>query len=107
MTGDVQGQPTETAGGAVPPGPKGWPLIGPLLDLRRDVLGTMHKAMLRYGDVVRFAGGLPGRFGVRIYGLYHPDDVERMRTSGDDVYSKQDPSSVEIRAAVGDGLLTS
>ena len=93
--------------GAVPPGPKGPPLVGPLLDLRRDVLGTMHDAMVRFGDVVRFAGGPLGRFGVRIYGLYHPDDVERMRTSGDDVYSKQDPSSVEIRAALGDGLLTS
>lgn len=91
----------------VPPGPSGWPIIGPLLDLRRDVLGTMYKAMLRYGDVVRFAGGPPGRFRIEIYGLFHPDAVQDVRTSGDDVYSKDDPSSVEIRAVLGDGLLTS
>ena len=107
MTDDPHFQATGDGQGEVPPGPKGLPLLGPLLRLRRDVLGTMHDAMLRYGDVVRFSGGPPGRFRVRIYGLYHPDDVERMRTSGDDVYSKQDPSSVEIRAALGDGLLTS
>jgi cytochrome P450 len=93
--------------GAVPPGPRGLPVVGPLLDLRRDVLATMHGAMLRFGDVVRFAGRLPGRLGVGIYALYHPDDVQHMRTAGDDVYSKQDASSVELRGTLGDGLLTS
>jgi cytochrome P450 len=91
----------------VPPGPKGWPLIGPLLDLRRDVLGTMHKALLRFGDVVRFAGGPPGRFRVEIYALYHPDAVQKVRQSDDDMYSKDDPTSVEMRALLGNGLLTS
>jgi len=78
-----------------------------LLDLRRDVLATMLGAMLRFGDVVRFAGRLPGRLGVGIYALYHPNDVQHMRIAGDDVYSKEDPSSVELRATLGDGLLTS
>lgn len=106
MTGELDDHVRESTGGAVPPGPKGWPLIGPLLDLRRDVLGTMHKAMLRFGDVVRFAGGPPGRFRVEIYALYHPDTVQRVRESSDDVYSKNDPTSVEMRAAIGNGLLS-
>lgn len=92
---------------AVPPGPRGLPVVGPLLDLRRDVLGTLLESMRRFGDVVRFAGGLPGRLRVRIYALYHPDDVQRVRTAGDDVYAKEDRSSVELREYLGNGLLTS
>jgi cytochrome P450 len=81
--------------------------VGPLLDLRRDTLGTLHRAMLGFGDVVGFFGHPPGRRRVRIYALFHPDDVMRLRMTGDDVYSKEDPSSVEVRAFLGNGVLNS
>jgi cytochrome P450 len=107
VTGERRPAAALNHGDAVPPGPKGLPILGPLLDLRRDVLATLLEGMQRFGDVVRFAGGLPGRFGVRIYALYHPEDVQRVRTAGDDVYAKDDRSSVELRAYLGNGLLTS
>lgn len=101
-------QPAARAGKeAVPPGPRGLPLIGPLLDLRRDTLGTLLRAMLRFGDVVRFAGNPPGRPPVRIFALFHPDDVQRLRMTGDDIYTREDPSSLEVRAFLGYGVLNS
>src|SRR5438046_3024417 len=39
------------------PGPPGYPLIGNLLDLWRDVLGSLLKSRQEYGDVVRFKLG--------------------------------------------------
>ena len=107
MSGEGRQPASPKGDDAVPPGPKGLPVLGPLLDLRRDVLGTLLEGMLRFGDVVRYVGGLPGRLRVRIYALNHPEDVQRMRTTGDDVYSKQDRSSMELREFLGDGLLTS
>jgi cytochrome P450 len=90
----------------IAPGPRGVPLIGSALDLKRDILGTLHRAMLEYGDVVRFVVGPPGLRTI-VYGLFHPDGVQHVLASGSGNFCKDDPVFREIRAIFGDGLLTS
>jgi hypothetical protein len=55
------------------PGPKGLPLVGSLLDFRRDPLGLMVDAMREYGDVVRFRLGP-----MTAYLVSHPDAIEQV-----------------------------
>jgi cytochrome P450 len=95
------------APGTLPPGPKGLPVVGPLLELKKDVLGTGYRAMLEFGDVVRFAGGPPGKFHVEATALFHPDNVQHVLATGADGYYKGDDAYREVREVLGDGLLTS
>lgn len=89
------------------PGPKGLPVVGSALDLLRDILGTTLNGMLEYGDLVRFVAGPPGAMRVTAYGIAHPEDIQHVLAGAAENYSKQDSSYMEIRALVGDGLLTS
>ncbi|MGH8906510.1 MAG: cytochrome P450 [Egibacteraceae bacterium] len=88
------------------PGPRGAPLIGSALDLRRDPLGTLERAMREHGDVVRIAAGPPGAR-LAIYALFHPDGVQRVLASHAAGYRKDNQFYAELRATGGDGLLTS
>src|SRR5579872_6693205 len=90
----------------LPPGPKGLPVVGPLLELKNDILGTGYRAMLEFGDVVRFAGG-PGKFHREAVAVYHPDAVQYVLATGADNYWKGDDAYYEVRVLLGDGLLTS
>ena len=92
--------------GRVAPGPRGLPLLGSL-DLRRDVLGSLHRAMLEYGDVVRFIVGPPGRLRVQLLGLFHPEAVQHVLAGASGEYLKDTPVYREIRTTLGNGLLTS
>lgn len=98
---------TETTEPKQAPGPRGLPLVGSALDLLRDILGTSIKGQRRYGDVVRYVAGPPGPMRVIAYGIAHPDDVRQVLATRADHYSKQDAAYRELRALVGDGLLTS
>jgi cytochrome P450 len=91
---------------AVPPGPRGAPLIGSALDLRRDVLGTYERARRAYGDVVRFVAGPPG-VRATLYAVFHPDAVRRVLAGEADGYRKDNLFYEELRWALGDGLLNS
>jgi cytochrome P450 len=91
---------------AVPPGPRGAPLVGSALDLRRDVLGTYERARRAYGDVVRFAAGPPG-LRATLYAVFHPDAVRRVLAGEADGYRKDNRFYEELRWALGDGLLNS
>jgi cytochrome P450 len=91
---------------AVPPGPRGAPLVGSALDLRRDVLGTYERARRAYGDVVRFVAGPPG-IRATLYAVFHPDAVRRVLAGEADGYRKDNRFYEELRWALGDGLLNS
>jgi cytochrome P450 len=103
----VQADEIRDAGKRVPPGPKGSPVLGSALDLKNDLLGTTHRAMLEYGDVVRFTVGPAGRFQEEAYGVFHPDFVQQVLTSKTAGYVKDDGVWNELRHLLGDGLLTS
>jgi cytochrome P450 len=91
----------------VAPGPKGLPIVGSAFGLIFDILGTSLNGMLKYGDVVRYVAGPPGPMRVIAYGIAHPDGVQHVLAGGADHYSKQDATYTELRALVGNGLLTS
>ena len=60
---------------AAPPHPRGNPVLGSALDLRRSQIRTYERVMREYGDVVRLAVGPPGvRFD--LYCVFHPDGVK-------------------------------
>jgi len=89
------------------PGPRGLPLVGSALDLIRDILGTTLEGQRRYGDIVRYVAGPPGPLRVVAYGLAHPDGAQQVLAGNAARYSKQDAAYNELRALVGNGLLTS
>ncbi len=81
--------------------------MGSALDFLRDFLGTAYKAMLEYGDVVRFVAGPPGLRST-IYSVFHPEGVQRVLAGASERYGKAgDPIFEELRWLLGDGLLTS
>lgn len=84
------------------PGPRGLPLLGSVLELRRDVLGTLERAMLDHGDVVRFTAGP-----MVIHAVFHPDGVRRVLASNARNYRKDNQGYAETARLFGDGLLTS
>ena len=98
---------TEAVDRRLDPGPKGLPILGSALDLKNDMLGTAYRAMLEYGDVVRFTVGPPGRFQEEAFGVFHPDHIQRVLAGSADRYIKNDGVYIELRGLLGDGLLTS
>src|SRR5437867_9768511 len=92
--------------GVVPPGPKGAPVVGSLLELRKDPLGTMERAMLEFGDIVRFIGGV-GKFRVAAICLFSPDGAQHVLAGAADNYGKTGEAFQEVRDLLGNGLLTS
>jgi cytochrome P450 len=104
----VQAEEVRQAGhGRTAPGPKGSPVLGSALDLKNDLLGTVHRAMLEYGDVVRFTVGPGGRFQEQAFGVFHPDHIQHVLAGNSSNYVKDDGVYTELRSLLGDGLLTS
>ncbi|MGH9022542.1 MAG: cytochrome P450 [Acidimicrobiia bacterium] len=89
------------------PTARGLPLLGSALDLRRDFLGTMTRAMREQGDVVRFLAGPPGRMRLTMYAAFHPDDVQRVLSTESASYRKDSWIWGELAGWFGDGVLTS
>ena len=84
----------------------GRPLLGSMLDLRDDFLGTLERAHRAYGDVVRFQVG-PPRLGRQLYVVFHPEAAHQILGSQWQDYRKDTRFYSEIRDGIGDGLLTS
>jgi cytochrome P450 len=85
-----------------PPGPRGLPLLGSLGDfVWADPLRAVLTAVREHGDVVRFAFG-PYHF----YVVNHPDHIRHVLQENRQNYVKS-ASYDELRALLGDGLLTS
>jgi cytochrome P450 len=81
-------------------------LLGSMLDLRRDFLGTLERAMLDQGDVARVVVGPPGARRV-LHVITHPDGIQHVLATNSRNYAKRNPFYEEVRAWLGDGVLTS
>ena len=87
--------------GVHPPGPRGVPILGSLLAVRRDPTGVFLDAARRFGDVVSFKIG-PRRG----YLISNPHDVRHVLLDNARNYHKS-PLYDKLRAVLGNGLLTS
>ncbi len=85
----------------LPPGPRGLPLLGMLLAIRRDPIGVFTHAALEHGDVVNFRIGSR-----RGYLISNPDDIRRVLQDNARNYHKS-PLYEKLRIILGNGLLTS
>lgn len=85
----------------LPPGPRGLPLLGMLLAIRRDPVGVFTRSAFRFGDVVYFK--IASRRG---YLLNDPDDIRHVLQDNARNYHKS-PLYDKLRLVLGNGLLTS
>ena len=83
------------------PGPRGWPILGHFLAIRRDVLGLMRDSVREFGDVVRFRVGP-----AVVHLLNHPDHVEHVLTTRRHNFDKASRSSTALSAICGESVLT-
>jgi cytochrome P450 len=87
--------------GGVPPGPRGFPVIGNLLQLRADPIRTFSAAADRYGDLVYLkAGGYHG------YLLSDPAQIKHVLQDNYRNYHKS-PLYARLKESLGEGLVTS
>ena len=88
-------------GARYPPGPSGLPVVGSMLEYRRDPLAFLGDVARTYGDVadVRF-----GPFHSIL--LSHPDDIRDMLVTNNRRFH-QGPAHLFLARALGQGLLTS
>nr|WP_042186642.1 cytochrome P450 [Kibdelosporangium sp. MJ126-NF4]CEL17426.1 cytochrome P450 [Kibdelosporangium sp. MJ126-NF4]CTQ91347.1 cytochrome P450 [Kibdelosporangium sp. MJ126-NF4] len=87
----------------IPPGPRGYPVVGVGPDLVRDLVGTFTTAWRDHGDIVSFP--LPGKRKMML--VTHPDYIKHVLEDRQPNYPK-DPLSVgKFVPFVGQGLFTS
>lgn len=84
-----------------PPGPKGKPVIGNLLDFRRDPLGFLLTAAREHGDIVHLQFGPQA-----IYLLNNPDYIRDVLVTNNRNFIKSRGLQMAKRF-LGEGLLTS
>lgn len=99
------GTSAETGAGAEVPGLEGIPLLGSLLDLKSDSLGTYLRAQRRHGDVVRIDAGPPG-LRMELYCVFSAEGAQQVLASESANFRKDNPFYQEIRDSFGNGLLT-
>src|SRR5215470_7870143 len=85
----------------IPPGPRGYPWLGVLPQMRRDNLGFLSAMVRTYGDIVALPFGP-----VRVYLLCHPEQVAYVLQGHASNYSKS-RFSAQVRPLLGQGLATS
>ncbi|MFJ1702834.1 cytochrome P450 [Kitasatospora sp. NPDC088346] len=88
------------------PGPTGLPLLGSLLDLKRDPLRAYLDARRDHGDVVRFAAGPPG-LRAEFHMVFSPEGAQQVLATQAANFRKENVFYEEIRQTFGNGLLTS
>lgn len=101
---DVAAKPPPTVG--VAPRVPGWPLVGPVADVHRNLLGVYERAHRECGDVARLVTGIPP-LRQTVHLVMHPDGVRHVLAARSRDYGKDSPTYEEIRAYLGRGLLTS
>ncbi|MGW3416820.1 cytochrome P450 [Streptomyces phaeochromogenes] len=87
------------------PGPKGLPLLGSALDLRRDSLEAFLRARRDHGDVVRLSAGPPGVRSV-MHCVFSAEGVQQILASQAANFRKDNQFYEELRQSAGNGLLT-
>ncbi len=97
----TQGAQTST-NGALPPGPKGLPLFGVSLSLRRDVLGVITRIARRYGDIAYMPLLMQSRILVN-----RPEWIEDLIVRQPQKFDKGPGLKDASRRLLGEGLLTS
>jgi len=85
-----------------PPGPRGLPLLGLTLAIRKDALGTLRRVAREWGDIVR----LPVAFQDRIF-LNHPDYIEQVLVIQQAKFHKSELTKRVTEGLLGQGLLIS
>lgn len=92
---------TPVTASKLPPGPRGAPLVGSLLEMRRDILAFFSRLQREYGDVVRF------RIGPRdSYLVSHPDLIKDVLVTHQHSFMKG-RGLQWAKHFLGEGLLTS
>jgi cytochrome P450 len=86
-----------------PPGPRGNPLLGNILEFKNDTVGALVGGWRRYGDVVNFRGRGPF---FPIYLIAHPDAIQHIMQDNFRNYRRPDYLNKKFRAVVGNGLVT-
>lgn len=86
----------------MPPGPRGLPILGLALDVRRDPLGTLTRLAREYGDIVC----LPVMGQNRIL-LNHPDFVQQALLIQHSKFHKSELTKQAVGPMLGQGLLIS
>ncbi len=82
-----------------PPGPRGHPILGSVVDIQRDNVQTFMDAFRRYGDIVHFRGALTFNL------LIHPDYVKHVLQDNQRNYRRPTFVSDKLKTIVGDGLV--
>ena len=86
---------------ALPPGPRGFPLVGNVPDFRRDTLGFLSRSAARHGDVSLYRLGRD-----RVWLLSHPDFVKDVLVTHQHSFAKG--KGIQwAKLFLGEGLLTS
>lgn len=85
----------------VPPGPKGAPVIGSLLDLRRNPVDFLMRAARAYGDIVYFKLGAQ-----EVFLLNDPELIKDVLVTNSKNFIKSRGLQM-AKAVLGEGLLTS
>ncbi|WP_149181954.1 cytochrome P450 [Streptomyces sp. TRM49041] len=88
------------------PGPAGLPLVGSMLDLKRDSLGTFLAAYREHGDVVRITAGPPG-LRTELYAVFSAEGAQQVLATESANFRKDNLFYQEVRESFGNGLLTS
>src|SRR5262245_36185750 len=93
--------PLTSSSSGRPPGPRGYPIVGVLPQLRSDPLRTFLDAANQYGDIVHLkAGPYHG------YLVSNPADIKHVLQDNARNYHKS-PLYDRLKDGLGDGLLTS
>jgi cytochrome P450 len=85
-----------------PPGPNGLPILGSLLDIRRNVLGFLENCARQYGDVVHFRlGAWPA------FLLSDPKHIEQVLVKEHQNFIKHRFAWRQVTGIFGNGLVMS
>ncbi|TXS14918.1 cytochrome P450 [Streptomyces sp. adm13(2018)] len=95
-----------TTTGTAAPELTGLPLLGSMLDLKNDSLGTFLRARRDHGDVVRISAGPPG-LRATVYGVFSAEGAQQVLAGESANFRKDNAFYQEVRESFGNGLLTS